>query len=269
MILFPPAKVNLGLNVLYKRNDGYHEIDTCMVPVPLCDILEIVPSETFQFVQSGLAVDSNEEHNLCVKAFRLLKKTVDFPNVYIHLRKQIPMGAGLGGGSSDAAYVLKGINELFKLNLTLETLEILAAQLGSDCPFFIQNIPQIAQGRGEILKPIALNLNGYFIKLINPGIHSNTAKAYQEMVFSDQKSHIKDVLEGAVSNWKNTLTNDFEKSLFEQHPILLNIKNSLYLEGACYASMSGSGSTMYGLFKNLPSYTFQKEKNFFEYICSL
>ena len=269
MILFPPAKVNLGLKVLYKRPDGYHEIDTCMVPVPLCDVLEIVPSDTFQFVQSGLTVESGDENNLCVKAFRLLKKTVDFPNVYIHLRKQIPMGAGLGGGSADAAYVLKGINELFQLNLAVETLESLAAQLGSDCPFFIQNIPQIASGRGEVLTPIQLDLKGYYIKIVNPGIHSNTAKAYQEMVFSDAKNSVKNTLGSSLNAWKNTLVNDFEKSLFKHYPVLSGIKELLYQEGAIYASMSGSGSTLYGLFEKMPDYTFQKEMDYLEYISPL
>jgi 4-diphosphocytidyl-2-C-methyl-D-erythritol kinase len=183
MIIFPQAKINIGLHVLNKRPDGYHEVETCMLSVPLFDILEILPAEEFSFKQSGLHVDSEPSSNLCVKAYDLVKQTYNCPPVYMHLRKQIPMGAGLGGGSSDAAHVINGLNQLFELNIPIQEREYLAAQLGSDCPFFIGGTPKIATGRGEILHDISVDLSGYHIKLIYPTIHVGTAEAYAGVEF--------------------------------------------------------------------------------------
>ena len=174
MILFPPAKINLGLKVLGKRPDGYHSIETCMIAVPFTDILEILPAERFQFVQTGLKVDGDVNDNLCSKAFHLLQEKYDLKGAYIHLRKNIPMGAGLGGGSADGTFVLRGLNDLFSLGLTNEELRNFAAQLGSDCPFFVEDVPQIAKGRGEELESAEVDLSGYYVKLINPGIHVGT-----------------------------------------------------------------------------------------------
>ena len=187
MILFPPAKINLGLNVLFKREDGYHELETVMLKTPLTDVLEIVPSDEFQFTQTGLTIPGDNLDNLCVQAFQLIQKEYKIPNVHIYLRKIIPMGAGLGGGSADASYVLSGLNTLFNLNISNSKLEELAATLGSDCPFFINPTPQIAKGRGEILSPIEINLKGYYIKLLNVGIHVGTKEAYAGIQFSDKK----------------------------------------------------------------------------------
>src|SRR5690606_33994765 len=178
MILFPPAKINIGLNIVSKRTDGYHELESCMISIPLFDIIEIQPSKELKWMQSGLKIDSSIDDNLCIKAFRLLQTKYAIPNVTIHLRKQIPMGAGLGGGSADAAYVLKGLNKLFNLNISDQELANLAATLGSDCPFFIFDSAQMATGRGEILKSIALDLNGYHLVVIKPTIHINTKEAY-------------------------------------------------------------------------------------------
>jgi 4-diphosphocytidyl-2-C-methyl-D-erythritol kinase len=256
MILFPPAKINLGLNILFKREDAYHEIDSVMLPIPMYDVLEILPAEQFDFHQSGLTIDGGTSDNLCVKAYNLLKEKYTIPPVYIHLRKEIPMGAGLGGGSADAAYVLKGLNELFELNCSNEELESLALQLGSDCPFFIKNTAQVAKGRGEVLSPCQLDLKGYFLKIVNPGIHVGTKEAYAGVIFKDSKRDVKEIVEGPISAWKDELINDFERSVFQHHSVLADIKSMLYQEGAVYASMSGSGSTMFAIYEKEPSLSF-------------
>ena len=255
MILFPPAKINLGLHILFKRNDGYHELETVMTPVPFTDILEILPCKKFEFIQTGLTIPGDSKNNLCVKAYLLMKEKYNIPPVYIHLRKIIPMGGGLGGGSADAAFVLKGINDLFQLNLTTKELEELAAQLGSDCPFFIKNIPQIAKGRGEILTPIELKLKGYYIKILNLGIHVGTKEAYDGCTFSNSSKTLSDIISQPISTWKNELKNDFETSVFKIHPKLEAAKQALYTEGAIYAAMTGSGSTLFGIFEMRPELT--------------
>jgi 4-diphosphocytidyl-2-C-methyl-D-erythritol kinase len=253
MILYPPAKINLGLHVLFKRSDGYHEIETCMVAIPWFDILEITFADSFSFVQSGNVIPSSLSENLCYKAYEALKSKYPIPSLRIHLRKQLPMGAGLGGGSADAAYVLKGINEMCNLNLSNKELCAIAATLGSDCPFFIENLPQLAQGRGERLSQLDLNVAGYWIKVINPGIHVSTKEAYDGVVLNNErKTNIVETLKRDIKTWKTELVNDFEQSVFKRHPQLENIKNELYQEGAVYAAMSGSGSTLFGLFKNEP-----------------
>jgi 4-diphosphocytidyl-2-C-methyl-D-erythritol kinase len=260
MILFPPAKINLGLKILFKRPDGYHEIDSVMVPIPMFDVLELLPSDNFEFRQTGLTIDGDQSDNLCVRAYHLLKEKYGLPSVYIHLRKEIPMGAGLGGGSADAAFVLKGLNELFNLNCTVEELEALAGQLGSDCPFFIKNVPQVAKARGEILSSCEVNLKGYFLKIVNPGIHVGTKEAYAGVIFCEDVESVKEIVEGPMNRWKDQLVNDFEKSVFAIHPVLGKIKQQLYDEGAVYAAMSGSGSTLYGIFQTKPRNTFSDRK---------
>jgi len=255
MILFPPAKINLGLNVLRKREDGFHELDTCMIPIPLTDVLEILPSKEFSFRQTGLLISGESEDNLVVKAFNLMQKEFDLGNVYIHLLKNIPMGAGLGGGSADATYTILALNDLFSLQLSSERMRELAGELGSDCPFFVENSAQIAQGRGEILQFIALNLEGYYLKIINPNIHIGTSEAYDGVNLYSGANSIKDILRAPISAWKNDLQNSFESSAFEKHPQLLAIKNELYQEGSIYASMTGSGSTLYGIFEEKPTLT--------------
>ena len=265
MILFPPAKINLGLKVLKKRSDGFHEIETCMLAIPLTDVLEITPSAEFVFKQTGIKVDGDQESNLCVKAFRLFHKRYDTPNACIHLRKQLPMGAGLGGGSADASYVLRGLNSLFKLDLTDAQLREMASELGSDCPFFISDSAQIGRGRGEVLSDFNLDLSGYYVKIINPEIHVGTKEAYAGIVFSDSDESIEATLELPVEMWKNQLKNDFETHIIDHHPIIGELKNQLYEEGAVYASMSGSGSTVYGIFANKP----EASTDFFEQILKL
>ena len=265
MILFPPAKINLGLHILYKRKDGFHELETAMIPIPFTDILEILPAETFEFKQTGLPIPGMTENNLCVKAYLLMKERFKIPPVYIHLRKIIPMGGGLGGGSADAAYILNGINSLFNLNLSISSLEDLASELGSDCPFFIQNTAQLAKGRGEILSKIPIHLEGYYLKLVNIGIHVGTKEAYGGAVFSSSPISIREIINLPISQWKNELTNDFEKTVFSIHPELAKLKQALYDDGAIYAAMSGSGSTLFGIYKNEPSSMFSKQAKIMEF----
>ncbi len=248
MILFPPAKVNLGLNVLYKRDDGYHEIKSCMAEIPLTDVLEILPAEEFSFQQTGLTIDGDQESNLCVKAYRLMETRYGVGPVYMHLRKNIPMGAGLGGGSSDATYVLLGLNKLFDLNLSDVILEGLAAELGSDCAFFVKGGVQISEGRGEVLRPIAASLKGFYMKLVYPSLHIGTGEAYGNVHFDDNVSGYDELLEHNFSG----LVNSFEQHAFSKFPRLGEIKQSMLEEGAFYAAMSGSGSSIFGLFKEKP-----------------
>ena len=264
MILFPPAKINLGLRVLHKRPDGYHEIDSCMIAIPMYDVLELLPAEQFSFRQTGLTIDGDPEANLCVKAYRLMEKHFNVPPTMIHLRKEIPMGAGLGGGSADAAFVLRGLRDLYAIPCSDAFLCELAAQLGSDCPFFIVDHAQIASGRGEVLQPIDLTLKGYFLKVVNPGIHVGTREAYAGIQFPDQTERVEDVLALPIEDWKDRLINDFEGSIFALHPELEAIKAKLYEEGAIYAAMSGSGSTLFGIFRVQPAMSFQDRKDYLE-----
>lgn len=269
MILFPPSKINLGLHILFKRSDSYHELETAMIPIPFCDILEIIPSTTFEFKQTGLSIPGDHDNNLCVRAYRLMVERYAISPVLIHLRKIIPMGGGLGGGSSDAAYVLSGLNSIFNLNLSDETLESLASELGSDCPFFIKSIPQIAKGRGEILSPIPLNLKGYYLKIVNIGIHVGTKEAYAGVSFSTSQKTITEILDFPISQWKNELVNDFEKTVFATHPQLAELKGSLYKEGAIYAAMSGSGSTMFGIYESKPLKMYPEDSGVMEIVLRL
>ena len=258
MILFPPAKINLGLNVLFKRQDGYHEMESCMYQIPFYDILEIIKSDSFKFYQSGLKVNSKEEENLVVKAFRLMQSNFSIGNVYIHLFKSIPMGAGLGGGSSNAAYVILGLNDLFNLNLSLNHMRSLSMELGSDCPFFIEKEAKIVTGRGEIFKNVNIDLEGKFLKIVNPRIHISTKDAYNRLNDFNNYS-IEKVINKPIEKWKKELKNSFEYSAFKNYPEIELIKNKLYMEGAIYASMSGSGSTIYGLYNKQPKFSFDKK----------
>ena len=269
MILFPPAKVNLGLHILFKREDDYHEIETCMIPIPFTDILEITEADEFEFLQTGLPIPGNLDTNLCVRAFQLMKQKFAIPNVRIHLRKQIPMGAGLGGGSSDAAFVLKGLNELFNLNIPNADLEIFAAQLGSDCPFFIENKPQIARGRGEVLSYIHLDLKGKHLILLNPGIHVGTKQAYGGAQPRMASKNILEVLSGSINTWQTELVNQFEESVFSIHPRFKELKDMLIEMGADYASMSGSGSSLFGIFNEKPANINQTVEKYLIYEGSL
>jgi len=251
MICFPPCKVNLGLNILAKRPDGYHDIETCFYPVPLTDVLEAVPADDFSMTFSGLTVPGRAEDNLCVKAYELLKNDWDIGPVKIHLHKIIPLGAGLGGGSSDAAFMLQLLNVLFALHLTPDQCRHYAAQLGSDCPFFVAPAPMVGEGRGERLSPVALSLKGYTVVLVKPNTHVSTAEAYAGVTPAPGRP-LRTCLASSPDTWKDQLGNDFEKSIFGKYPVVADVKHQLYQMGAVYASMSGSGSCVFGLFEEKP-----------------
>ncbi|MEQ6121118.1 4-(cytidine 5'-diphospho)-2-C-methyl-D-erythritol kinase [Reichenbachiella sp. MALMAid0571] len=250
MISFPNAKINLGLNILSKREDGYHNISSCFYPVPWCDILEIIPSIDLKFTSSGIDIPGDKSNNLCIQAYNLFNKDFNIPGVHIHLHKIIPIGAGLGGGSSDCAFTLKMLNNLFQLNLSDDRLESYAGKLGSDCPFFIRNKPTLVSGTGDQFKPISLNLSGNTMVLVYPKIHISTREAYAGIKPMLPKQSITEIIDLPISKWKSLLTNDFENSLYKTHPDIKNIRQLLYEHGAVYASMTGSGSTVFGIFTN-------------------
>ncbi|HRI78659.1 MAG TPA: 4-(cytidine 5'-diphospho)-2-C-methyl-D-erythritol kinase [Cyclobacteriaceae bacterium] len=260
MVSFPPCKINLGLQILSKQPDGYHAIATCFYPLPWTDILEILPSTHFDFTSSGIQIPGQSGENLCVKAYELIKKDFQLPPVRMHLHKIIPAGAGLGGGSADAAYTLRSLNALFDLKLLQNQLMQYAAQLGSDVPFFIQDEPKLGKGRGNLLEPVDLNLKGCFIRLFKPDFSISTAEAYARVVPCTPSQDIRKIIEAPMTLWKNNLLNDFESSLFPGYSILQKIKNELYDSGAVYASMSGSGSSLFGIFAKVPpAFTYSLE----------
>lgn len=249
MLVFPNAKINLGLHITAKRADGYHEIDSCMYPIPWQDALEAVPASKFTFSSSGLDIPGKLEDNLCFKAFQILEKEAGAQAIHLHLHKIIPMGGGLGGGSADAAFTLTLTNRLQQLGLSTQDLEKYAAQLGSDCAFFIQNKPALASGRGEILSPISLNLSGKHIVLVYPDTFVSTKEAYQGCVPQPRTESVGEILEKyPLEKWAEHLGNDFEKWIFPKYPVLKETKDKLYEIGAVYASMTGSGATLFGIF---------------------
>jgi 4-diphosphocytidyl-2-C-methyl-D-erythritol kinase len=276
MLSFPNCKINIGLNIINKREDGFHNLETIFYPVGSNDIIEVI--QTFKkietpvtFSQSGLLVDGDTNNNLCVKAYQLLKNDfTDLPPVKIHLHKVIPMGAGLGGGSADGAFMLLLLNKKFNLQLTKEKLIQFAERLGSDCPFFILNKPSFASSRGEILSEIELDLSGRYLLMIHPGIHVNTGWAFSQLdLSSDKHTDLKENIKKPLSHWKENILNDFEKPVFEKYPVLQEIKNKMYSLGAEFASMSGSGSTIYGIFIKPPSYPEEYFESFFTKIILL
>ena len=255
MLLFPNAKINLGLNVVEKRDDGYHNIETVFYPIGLSDVLDVQVSEScsdYSFSASGIPIDGDPENNLIVKAYRLLRSQYQFPPIDISLAKQIPFGAGLGGGSSDAAFMLKALNKMFELKITPKKLEKIASLIGADCPVFIKNKPVFATGIGNVFTPIKLSLKGYFLLLVKPDIHVSTPEAYSLVVPEKSEISLLELIQKPIAEWKDLIKNDFEKSVFANHPEIEKIKNDLYGMGAEYASMSGSGSSVYGIFKTVP-----------------
>jgi len=248
MISFPFCKINLGLRVTARRPDGYHELETCFYPLPWTDVLEIIPAAPHAFHTTGYTIPGKEEDNLCLKAYRLLQHDFNLPPVQIHLHKIIPMGAGLGGGSSDAAFVLRTLNDIFALNLSVQKLQEYAARLGSDCSYFIQDKAMLGTGRGEILTPIEVSLQRLHYVLVKPDIHVSTAEAYAGIVPRPAEKSITQILQQPIATWRHNLVNDFEYTVFVKHPLIADIKATLYNQGALYASMSGSGSSVFGLF---------------------
>ncbi len=274
MIIFPNCKINLGLHVLGKRSDGFHDIATVFYPMPLRDILEIIPLEKAKnysfsvpdivYTSSGLQVFGDVANNLCVKAYQLLK--TDFPQlppIHLHLHKAIPMGAGLGGGSADGAFCLCLLNDQFRLGITQDQLIDYALQLGSDCPFFILNKACFATGRGEVLTPVHLNLDAHSFLIVNPNIHVNTGWAFEQLARNENEMmhvDLQSLMMQPISTWKYALTNDFESSVTQAYPTIEAIKQNMYDHGAIYACMTGTGSTVFGIFEkqNKPSIQLDK-----------
>ena len=255
MICFPNAKINLGLNIVSKRPDGYHNIETIFYPIPLKDALEIIPSnssEQYRFFQTGIPIQDNADDNLVIKALKLISEEKNIPPIDIHLLKKIPFGAGLGGGSADASFMLKLLNHTFSLGYSDDNLQQLAARLGADCPFFIRNKPAFATGIGEKLEEIELNLEKYFLILVKPAISVPTKEAYSMIIPREPAISVKEIVKNPLSEWKKFMKNDFETSVFKKYPEICKIKEQLYDLGADYASMSGSGSSVFGFFTQKP-----------------
>ena len=266
MIVFPKAKINLGLRITGKRSDGYHSIETLFYPVGLSDALEFVVSTGYSvkdvLTVSGINTGSNPEDNLVIKAVKILRKNHDFPVLKIHLHKAIPVGAGLGGGSSDAAFILNAINKCFVLNIDNKKLKAIALKLGSDCPFFIERSPSFATGRGEVLKPVKRILSGYYILILNPRIEIKTGDAYQNCNPGPVGQSLLRLIDKPINEWKSLIKNDFENYVIKKHPLIGEIKEELYKSGALFSLMSGSGSSVYGIFSEKPSL----DKKFKDYI---
>lgn len=249
MVVFPNAKINLGLNIVSKRPDGYHNLETVFYPIPLCDCLELVPATRVQFSSSGINIDCDPENNLCIKAIRSLQRVCpSVPSVHIHLHKSIPFGAGLGGGSADAAFVITATNRLFNLGLSDELMAKAAASVGSDCTFFIYNKPMFATGTGHELSRSACNLDGYYFVLAKPTVSVNTAQAYRGIVPRQPLECPNETVLRPVKEWKDLLINDFEETVFAQFPQIKLLKDKMYQAGALYSAMSGSGSSVFGIF---------------------
>lgn len=253
MISFPNAKINIGLSITEKRSDGFHNLETIFYPVGWKDILEIADSDILQFSSSGIDLNIDDETNLVKKAYRLLAKDFDIPKLKIHLHKIIPFGAGLGGGSADAAYTLKMINEYCNLGLSVDELLKYAAYLGSDCSFFLKNKPVYASGRGDIFKDIDLSLNGMFTIIVKPHVNINTASAFKLITPQKPENSIINLIKLPVSEWKHNIFNQFESAVIKQFPVIGDVKKQLYDLGAVYASLSGSGSSIFGIFNSEPS----------------
>jgi 4-diphosphocytidyl-2-C-methyl-D-erythritol kinase len=261
MIIFPNAKINIGLNVINRRDDGYHNIETVFYPIKIDDALEIIEADKLSFESSGLDIPGRVEDNLCIKGYHLLKKDFDIPPVKIHLHKNIPIGAGLGGGSADAAFFIRLLNQNFELGLTDDRMMNYARQLGADCAFFIQNKPLFAFDKGDEFEPIRLDLSNYKIVLVMPPVHVSTAEAYGGVKPAPVKDSLMELVYRPIAEWKKFIKNDFEASVFKNHPEIRGVKAALYEAGAIYASMSGSGASVFGIFDRVPDLSGLEEEN--------
>ncbi|WP_411275678.1 4-(cytidine 5'-diphospho)-2-C-methyl-D-erythritol kinase [Daejeonella sp.] len=250
MIVFPNAKINIGLNIVSKRADGYHDLETIFYPIMIKDVLEVVEAEDFSFTSSGLEIPGGSQSNICLKAYELLSRDLKLPTVHIHLHKNIPIGAGLGGGSANASFFIKLMNDKFFLNLKAEEMEHYASQLGADCPFFIQNKPVFATGKGDKFEKIRLDLSKYFLVLVMPALHVATSEAFVGIVPKPAAKSLKDLIGNNIFTWKSSVVNDFEPGIIKRFPEIGFIKDSLYKAGAIYASMSGSGASVFGIFES-------------------
>lgn len=249
MIAFANAKINIGLQVIRRRPDGYHDLETVFYPLGIHDAVEVVESRETKFHASGIAIPDTGAANLCLQAYHLIRAKTDIPPVEIHLHKTIPVGAGLGGGSSDAAAVLQLLNTLFSLGFSEDELMGFANQLGSDCAFFIRNKPVFATGTGNVFTDIAVDLSGYYLVLVKPDIHIDTGEAYRRVTPNEAGNGLAEAIRLPVTTWKDKIQNDFEPGIFSRHPVVGQLKAQLYEAGALYASMSGSGSSVFGIFE--------------------
>jgi len=253
MLIFPNAKINIGLNITERRADGYHNLETIFYPLGIKDALEIVAADELSFESSGLEIPGRAEDNLCVKGYHLLKKDFNVPPVKIHLHKHIPIGAGLGGGSADAAFFIRLMNQKFGLGLSDDRMMDYARQLGADCAFFIKNEPVFAFEKGDEFEPIKLDLSKYHITLVMPPVHVSTAEAYRGVKPAPVEYSLMEMVREPVTQWKKFIKNDFEVSVFRDHPEIRGVKAALYDAGALYASMSGSGASVFGIFEQKPN----------------
>ncbi|RXQ87498.1 4-(cytidine 5'-diphospho)-2-C-methyl-D-erythritol kinase [Ancylomarina salipaludis] len=265
MLTYSNAKINIGLNIVEKRKDGFHNLETIFFPIAMRDAIEIADSKgnaDYTFSASGIPIDIDASENIVVKAYELIRAKYNFPAQDIHLHKSIPFGAGLGGGSANAAYMIKLLNQKFNLGMTESEMEGWVSQLGSDCAFFIKNKPAFAFEKGDKLCSIDLDLSGFHILLIKPDIHISTAEAYANIKPNKPEKSLQQLIQEPIENWKTTIKNDFEDSIFPKYPLLAEIKKELYEQGAIYAAMSGSGSSLFGIFKNDPQILPQWEEHF-------
>ena len=261
MISFPNAKINIGLNILNRRDDGYHNLETILCPVKIYDALETIEADELSISFSGLEISGGAEDNLCLKGYQLLKKDFDIPPVKIHLHKNIPIGAGLGGGSADAAFFLKLIDQKFGLKMSDEQMMVYARKLGTDCAFFIKNEPVFAFEKGDEFEPVKLDLSPYHIVLVMPPVHVSTSEAYRGVKPAPVMQSLFELIQLPVEQWKNHIKNDFEQHIFQNHPQIRGVKASLYEAGALYASMSGSGSSVFGIFDGRPDLNELEKEN--------
>ncbi len=265
MLIYSNAKINIGLNIVEKRNDGFHNIETVFFPIGMRDAIEIANSKSeapYTLSASGIPINIDAKDNIVVKAYELIRAKYDFPTQDIHLHKSIPFGAGLGGGSANAAFIIKLLNQKFNLGMSSEEMENEVKKLGSDCAFFIKNEPAFAIEKGDKMNSIDLDLSGYHILLIKPDVHISTPEAYANIKPHKPEKSLKELIKQPIETWRATVKNDFEDSIFPIHPQLAKIKNELYEQGAIYAAMSGSGSSMFGLFKDEPNISPQWRKHF-------
>jgi 4-diphosphocytidyl-2-C-methyl-D-erythritol kinase len=249
MLSFANAKINLGLFLTEKRADGYHNLQTIFYPVKLYDVVELIDAETTECIIKGIDIPGNADDNICLKAFKTLQKDFDLPNQQIILLKNIPVGAGLGGGSADAAFVIKLVNDKFNLGLSIQKMQDYARVLGADCAFFIENKPAYAFAKGDEFEDLELDLSNHFMVLVKPPIHVSTAEAYSKVKVKQPSTSLKELIHLPLSEWKANIVNDFEVSVFEKYPEIDEIKTQLYAAGATFALMSGSGSSVYAIFE--------------------
>lgn len=252
MVTFPNAKINIGLNVISRRRDGYHNLETVFYPVKINDVLEVIESDEPGFTYSGIEIPGHANENLCLRAYDLLRRDFDLPTLSIHLHKNIPIGAGLGGGSSDAAFFIKLLNEKFSLKLEDFAMEFYARQLGADCAFFIKNKPVFATEKGDMFEKISLDLTRFYLVVVKPPVNVSTGEAYRGVKPLAPARPLKELVNLPVEEWKHYINNDFEQSIFRTHAEIRGIKSALYESGALYSAMSGSGSSVFAIFNEKP-----------------